>query len=601
MSPKESGPGQPLKVSYILGLVALTILAYVGFTTAPWIIAVAVGGRIEWRDLLQTRVPESKYAVIWNDEICVPSLTLNMLNPGRIVYSLEIIDRHTKTSRSIKTSIPQGRMKLVPDGKALWCLSGSVVYHIQDDVVTETSTGLTLKSPESGFLYEGQLAVLEESFPGAGTGVATPVHQLLVWSDNKWQNRGRILFPKGYSAVPTGGTDSSSKPGGETESPNGAAVQQATQALVTFQGVSEVHVLNHQGKHHVFCSDGTTVLYSDHLDVIPDEAVSALDLENAEVPVPGWTAVGIGLPFDVGSDTEGVLAAEQNANFRSGSMRTDATIVRRKGNEWTESQKWERAGLMIEPHLISDGKSAYIIGQTLGNHLALCDLQKTEIRLPFSPSPTMDRLTKTVQNIAWWAPYPFLIAYTLIVSWMMTAYRGNRYEYGNRTVELATMIRRTLAKIVDMYLWSLPILVLQWTYIGSQAEVQEWMLDKMSTFDLKLMSMLMFAVLGMVLYGVIWLLVLGVLQGRWGVSPGKWLLGIRVVRTTLRPCGVFRGTLREILALVDGFICFGWVPGALFFGLTSLRQRIGDLASDTIVIRKPGSESFSGDGVVESP
>lgn len=598
MSHKDSGSDQPLKVSYILGLVVLTILAYVGFTMAPWIIAVAVGGHIEWRDLLQTRVPESKSAVIWNDEICVPSLTVNMLNPGRIVYSLEIIDRHTKTSRSIKTSISQGKMKLVPDGKSLWCLSGSVVYHIQDDVVTETSTGLTLKSPESGFLYEGQLAVLEESFPGAGTGVATPVHQMLVWSDNKWQSRGRILFPKIYSAVSTG--ESLPARDKNAKSPTGADVQKATLPLVAFQGVSEVHVLNYQGKHHVFCSDGTTVLYSDHLEVIPDEAVSALDLENAEVPLPGWIPVGIGVPFDVGSDAEGLLVAQQNANFRSGSMRTDATIVRPKGNAWAESQKWERAGLMIEPHLISDGKSAFIIGQTLGNHLALCDLQQTEIRLPFSPSPTMDRLTKTVQNIAWWAPYPFLIVYTLIVSRMMTAYRGNRYEYGNRTVELASMIRRTLAKIVDMYLWSMPLMVLQWTFIGSQAEVQEWMLDKMSTFDLKLMSMMMFAVLGLVLYGVTWLLVLGVLQGRWGVSPGKWLLGIRVVRTTLRPCGVFRGTLREILALVDGILCFGWVPGALFFGLTSLRQRIGDLASDTIVIRKPGSESFAGDAVAKS-
>ncbi|MBS0203312.1 MAG: RDD family protein [Planctomycetes bacterium] len=589
MSQHDSRSGQPLKASYVILLIALTILGYAASVMLPWVIAVSLGGPFEWRNLLQSRVPESKFAVLWNDDVCIPSLTLNMLSPGRMVHSLEIINPQTRETRSIKTSIPPGKMKLVPDGNQLWCLSGSIVHHVQDDVVTETSTGLTLKSPESAFLYEGQLAVLEETFPGSGSKVATPVHQLLVWSNDMWQNRGRILLPKVYSE---------STEGSAGNSPSDD--QSSAPANPAFQGVSEVHVLNFQGQLHLFCSDGSRVLYSNRLEIVPAEAASALDVENAEIPLPGWILVGNHTQFDVGSDAEGLLLVEQNANFRSGSMSTDATVVRLSGEKWTKSQTWQRAGLMIEPHLISNGKTAYIIGQTLGNHLALCNLQKTEVRLPFSASPTMDRLAQSVQKIAWWASYPILILYALIVSRLMTAYRSSRYEYGNRTVELASMTRRAIAKIVDVYMVSLPLLVLQWVYIGSQAEMQEWLLDKMSTLDLQLFTMMMFGVLGLVVYAVTWLLVLGVLQGRWGISPGKWLLGIRVVRTTLRPCGVFRGTLREIMSLIDGMICFAWVPGALFFGLTSLRQRIGDLVGDTIVIRKPGSESFTGEAVLKS-
>ena len=36
-------------------------------------------------------------------------------------------------------------------------------------------------------------------------------------------------------------------------------------------------------------------------------------------------------------------------------------------------------------------------------------------------------------------------------------------------------------------------------------------------------------------------------EGRFGITPGKWLLGLRTVRTTMRPCGIPRALLRDAI------------------------------------------------------
>ena len=73
--------------------------------------------------------------------------------------------------------------------------------------------------------------------------------------------------------------------------------------------------------------------------------------------------------------------------------------------------------------------------------------------------------------------------------------------------------------------------------------------------------------------------------GRWGRTPGKWAMGIRVLGVELAPCGFARALLRSLLLIVDGFINFSF--GALMIACTANRQRIGDLAARTIVIREP--------------
>jgi uncharacterized RDD family membrane protein YckC len=89
------------------------------------------------------------------------------------------------------------------------------------------------------------------------------------------------------------------------------------------------------------------------------------------------------------------------------------------------------------------------------------------------------------------------------------------------------------------------------------------------------------------------LIVNSLIQGRWGVTLGKWICGIRTVRSTLRPCGFARAMVRELLLLGECFMASTWIPVTLLVAFTSCQQRAGDLVADTIVIRKPTKPSDS--------
>lgn len=74
-----------------------------------------------------------------------------------------------------------------------------------------------------------------------------------------------------------------------------------------------------------------------------------------------------------------------------------------------------------------------------------------------------------------------------------------------------------------------------------------------------------------------------VLEAARGRTPGKRLCRIRVVREDGTEPGWGRCTLRNVLRIVDQFMCL--VVGPLFMLTTTRRQRLGDLAARTLVVR----------------
>jgi uncharacterized RDD family membrane protein YckC len=88
--------------------------------------------------------------------------------------------------------------------------------------------------------------------------------------------------------------------------------------------------------------------------------------------------------------------------------------------------------------------------------------------------------------------------------------------------------------------------------------------------------------MAMLLWGLFMLVALSVTEGVWGHTPGKLLLGIRVMSTDLKPCGIGRAVLRRVLLFVDSF--FNFAVGLLLIALTSKQQRLGDLAASTVVL-----------------
>lgn len=78
------------------------------------------------------------------------------------------------------------------------------------------------------------------------------------------------------------------------------------------------------------------------------------------------------------------------------------------------------------------------------------------------------------------------------------------------------------------------------------------------------------------------IVIFSIMEGRLGYSPGKRLLGIRVLGSDLQLCGFWRALVRNLLMFVDGF--FNFTVGIMVVALNEHWQRVGDMAARTVVV-----------------
>ena len=84
---------------------------------------------------------------------------------------------------------------------------------------------------------------------------------------------------------------------------------------------------------------------------------------------------------------------------------------------------------------------------------------------------------------------------------------------------------------------------------------------------------------------VVFLLYFAVLEGYLGQTVGKMLLGIKVVREDNGEVpGVGPAIIRTLLRIVDGL--FFYLVGFIAVLASAKRQRLGDMAAHTLVVRK---------------
>jgi uncharacterized RDD family membrane protein YckC len=90
----------------------------------------------------------------------------------------------------------------------------------------------------------------------------------------------------------------------------------------------------------------------------------------------------------------------------------------------------------------------------------------------------------------------------------------------------------------------------------------------------------------LVLVGVLATLVYGfLLEGLYGYTPGKYLLGLVVVKSDGSNCTVGASILRNLLWIVDALPTANLVAMVLIL-VTDDNQRVGDLVADTVVVRR---------------
>ena len=92
---------------------------------------------------------------------------------------------------------------------------------------------------------------------------------------------------------------------------------------------------------------------------------------------------------------------------------------------------------------------------------------------------------------------------------------------------------------------------------------------------------------------LLYVVVFVVVQGRTGASPGKALLGVRVIDRQGRKPGFARSAVRALAWVIDGISLL--VPIALWSAwFTPGHRRVGDLLAGTFVVRQPSEEHAEG-------
>ncbi|MCP4898456.1 MAG: RDD family protein [bacterium] len=172
--------------------------------------------------------------------------------------------------------------------------------------------------------------------------------------------------------------------------------------------------------------------------------------------------------------------------------------------------------------------------------------------------------------------FPILLA--VILSALMRRHRVDRFHSGEQEINQASLNRRALAQLVDLVISVGPVvaaigLFMRAAWSGVVDEPEEF----------REAVVVFWPVLSAMAWGLLASLFFTFSEGRWGITPGKWLTGIRVLGTDLQPCGFGRALVRNLLKCIDGF--FNFVVGIMVVALSENWQRVGDMAARTVVVR----------------
>jgi uncharacterized RDD family membrane protein YckC len=170
---------------------------------------------------------------------------------------------------------------------------------------------------------------------------------------------------------------------------------------------------------------------------------------------------------------------------------------------------------------------------------------------------------------------PVILA--LILSGMMKRYRVRSYSTEDWTVSHASLARRALAQLVDVAVVAAPMIVSSIVFVK-----QSFFFDAQEPDSLGDVVAMMWPVFASLGWALLMLFVFAVVEGRTGLTPGKWVTRIRVLGTDLKPCGFGRALVRNLLKTVDGF--FNFIVGIMVVALSENWQRVGDMAARTVVV-----------------
>ena len=237
------------------------------------------------------------------------------------------------------------------------------------------------------------------------------------------------------------------------------------------------------------------------------------------------------------------------------------------GSEWPMIGWWARLGAAITASWLTH-TGLLVIGMGWFLPHQNLEIASGHCSAPLGPVPrrAMARgidltliLLPIIFHVAWLASAADPVVVTRELVQLESQARGslNNNWQGNYNM----LIRGNSRKVIAAYV------ALQWSLLGSMA---------------------------------VWFTLVAV-EGACGATPGKWLCGLRTMRTTLRPCGFLRAVVRDVLLCVDVPLLMTPIPAAIACVSSPHRQRLGDRVTDTVVVEAASFRTRSPQPAVAVP
>jgi uncharacterized RDD family membrane protein YckC len=459
---------------------------------------------------------------------------------------------------------------LIADKNDVWEIYPNQVTRTDGREKQDYKPQRTLVLPLSGaFLYKGQPAIIDLDDDGVK-------YCLRTFQDGEWHRAGEVAIPgmnrKWVTSESTG--QSILQPGVRLPPATGAA---NNHYLTIFAADDVLHLFYRD-------NSGAITAYREGLDLIPVDSVfaTALAPENTPAETTGWTNLGLvpGLSSIVFQPNRLVMVEHerQGSPIRFWEKPLDSANPPFRMTLELKSSAWESLALVESPER---DELYFIRGREWNPSVQRYrDGQLQELSQPWESD-----LTRTAGWILA-VSQPFLIVLLLANlailagSEWISRLEIAPFEHGPRKFALASVSRRALARSLDLALL-LAVAVWHLSHLGFRRIV-------IDTYEFFVGAMIPQTATGQALsQSAVWFALVAVIliacQGRWGQTPGKWICGIKVLRSTSYPCGLARSLMRELMLVLDapGITI---LPGIICLLLNDHRQRIGDLMADTVVV-----------------
>lgn len=387
-----------------------------------------------------------------------------------------------------------------------------------------------------------------------------------IWQEVDWKTGGSVRLPQGELKWLTDGNFNDRGP--------------------VFGARPVIQAFDQNDGPHLFLSTGEHLLYRKGLELTAsgdaDEMAGWSLVQESPAAGAAWGSGSMWTGFTHGMLVDGQPVALIVDDVASG--QPIGRAYRFDGTSWSEfaTEPFPVGSRAFRTAATEDGQRSYVVVTTATGMTHLYAVETGGFRKTSHPVTT-SRVFRVLGMfiLAGGALLLLGAAHGLFTSLMMAP--KSEYGFGLRSVQLASLRRRGCARFVDLCMISVTTLGLGWFL------TRHWDWPTLiEALNLRIPHPAVSAAARTTNYLLAWLFAVVVAmiasQAFWGITPGKWLCGLRTVQTSLRPCGIARSVVREFVALIEcgGFIC--WAPGIVSIALTERRQRLGDRIADTIVI-----------------